>query len=116
MGLKDNIIAAGKKSVKANLTPVKAFGEDAFIKEMSGKERDAFEAFTYMNGKPNYDRFRARLLARTLCDSEGNLIFAENDVDALADLPSGELVRLFAIASKVNGLTKDDVDELAKNS
>lgn len=115
MSLKDNILAAANAR-KGTLFPVKAWGEDAFIRIMTGTERDRFEASVFVDGKVSKEKFRAKVLVRTLADDAGARLFTDEEVDTLSEMDGRELNRLYDIASKENGLTKDDEDELVKNS
>ena len=115
MSLKDRILAAGKMKA-SELHAVKVWSEDAFIRRMTGTERDAFEASIFdAAGKMNKQMFRAKLLVKTLADDQGARLFGDDEITALSELPSDELVRLYDIAEKLNGLSKADVDALTKN-
>lgn len=116
MSLKDQIIAAANAN-KGKMIPVKAWGQDAFIRVMSGTERDAFEAASIdKDGKATREKFRARLLVKTLADENSARIFTDEDAHTLSDMDGKELGRLFDIAAQANGLTKEDEEELLKNS
>lgn len=115
MTLKDQILSAAMQQ-KNRTQPAKAWGVDAFIRVMSGKERDQFEAETYQDGRRKYENFRATLLVKTLADEQGNRLFSEADIASLSDFDSVELDRLFDLSTALNGMTKKDVDDLTKNS
>jgi hypothetical protein len=93
--------------------PVPEWGGDVFVRTMTGRERDAFEASC--NGGADMDNIRARLLVRCLCDEHGNRLFTDGDTEALGNTPAAPLVRLFAVAQRINKLSKQDFDELSKN-
>jgi len=59
---------------------------------------------------------RAKLCARTICDEKGKLLFKESDIEALGEKSGGALSTIFDIAQRLSGITKDDVEKLAKNS
>ena len=87
-----------------------------FVRAMSAGERDEFEV-AHTKGK-NKD-FRARLVAATVCDEDGQLVFEPGDIPALSALPAAALQALVVAASEVNKLTDDDVkdlEEAGKNS
>jgi hypothetical protein len=91
-----------------------------FIRCMTGTERDAFESEAYtVKGKDveiNRDNFRARLLVRVLVDEKDERLFSQKDIAALGAKSGKVLDRIFTAAMKINGLSKDDVDDLTKNS
>jgi len=104
--------------------PYQLRGQEVYVRAFGGTERDRFEAKTLELEKAGgYSArlvgLRARLLASTLCTADGVLIFDPNDqsqVDALGAITVEEVEPLFDAATKLNKLTKADVDELAGNS
>jgi hypothetical protein len=115
MNLKDQILAAALKR-KTQVFPIKAWGVDAFIRVMTGTERDAWEGQMFADGKPKTEKFRVVLLVKTLADGEGERIFNEGEIATLSEMDSKELDRLFDLASEANGLSKKDVEDLTKKS
>jgi hypothetical protein len=60
---------------------------DAFVRAMTAGEKDRFDlAHTKAEGRD----FRARLLAASVCDESGSLLFTEKDIPALSGLPARE--------------------------
>lgn len=117
MSLKEQILAAAAAAAKTTLAPVTAWGVPAFIKIMSGTERDDWEGgILGENGKVNHTQFRAKLLVKALADESGARIFSEDDLATLSAGDSIEIDRLFQIARERNKVTKKDEDELVKNS
>ena len=115
MDLKAKIIEAAQRAT-SKLTAVKVWGEDAHIRVMSGTERDQWESQIIENGKVVKDQFRVKLLVKVLADETGKRLFSDDEIGTLSGMESVEIDRLYTIASKVNGLSKSDVDELTKNS
>ena len=96
-------------------------GDDlVYVRGMTGAERDAFEAETYLkrteDGQQNYVNFRARLCIRAICDETGKRIFSDNDVDFLGAKQASALDRVFAAAQRLAGIGRKDVEEMTKNS
>jgi hypothetical protein len=90
---------------------------DLYVKSLTGSDRDAWEgSLLVKNGKGrrevSYQDIRAKLVAKTACDAEGNLLFKTSDVIALGKKNSAALSRVFDVARKLSGLTEDDVKEL----
>ena len=91
------------------------------VKAMTGAERDAFEeSVLRKSAAGGYEtimtNMRAKLLVRTLVDADGEQLFAAEDVAALGEKSAEVLDRLFDVASRLSGVSADDVEELAKNS
>lgn len=95
------------------------WGGVVVVRTMSGAERDAYESECLtIRGKSvelNRANARGRLLVRCLVDHHGDPLFGADEADALGNKSGKVLDRLFAVAQRLNGVTKSDVDELAKN-
>ncbi len=114
---RDAILQADDR--KQEEVEVPEWGGSVIIRCMTGKERDEFESETYQQkGKDiEYNRrnFRARLLVRTLVDYEGKPIFSSKEADALGEKSGIVLDRILTNALRINGLGKDEVENLTKN-
>ena len=90
------------------------------VKVMSATEYDAFQkSVIEMKGKDvqqNITNKRAKLLARCLCDKDGKRLFTEADIEALGRKSSVPLDQLIEVASRLNKMTTESVEELRKNS
>lgn len=99
---------------------VPAWGGSVIVAEMSGQERDAWEAAVFkMRGKNtevNRENFRASLLVRCLVDENGKRLFSDAQIKALGAKGSQAISKLFDVAMRINGISKDDQEELTKNS
>lgn len=111
---KDEILnASDKKSVRVS---VPEWGGQVTIATMSGFARDRFEAsIVGKNGGVNTINIRAKLAAATIVDENGDLLFKEEDVIKLGNKSAAALERVFAASQKLNRITSDDVEQLAKN-
>lgn len=90
------------------------------VQGLNGKERDDLEA-SMIKGKGksaqvSLENLRAKVVARTAVDEEGNRIFAEADIPALALKSAAALNRVYEVAQRLSGITQEDVEELTKNS
>src|SRR5690349_5982568 len=92
--------------------PVPEWGLSVFVRTMTGRERDRFEA---LHQSMSLDDFRARVALFTVCDSEGRPLFTEADIPALSAKSARALDRIAARAMQLNRITEADVEELAKN-
>ena len=97
------------------------------VKDLTGAERDRLEAGLVQEkqvhvGKKiktkqsmNMDNVRARFCAACIVDESMNLIFSADDVRALGKKSAIALDRIFAVIKDRNGLSDEDVEELAEN-
>jgi len=116
---KDEILALADKREVRTVT-IDGYG-DFLLKEMSGIDRDALEEsmlrITGDRATPNLVNARAKLVAACLVDEDGERIFTSiPDVSNLGKLPAKVLGRLWEESTDLNGLTDEDVAELAGNS
>ena len=114
MDIKAAILSSTTKKIKKVEVP--EWGTPVFMRTMTAGERDAWElAWLDKQGKGGVANFRSVFLVKCLCDENGTRLFADNEVEQLAAHDSKVVNRLFEIAREQNGLTSDQVDELAKN-
>lgn len=89
------------------------------VRGMTAAERDAFEQSTVtMQGKSvkfNLQNARARMVAICCVDAEGRRLFSDEQVAALGTKSGKVLDRLYAVAQRLSGLRKEDLEELAGN-
>lgn len=108
------------EDIKTELVDVPEWGGKVGVRMMTGTERDEFEAHIVVrNGddvSTNMANFRAKLCASTMVNENGNLYFPNpEDVKALGKKSAKALDRVFAVAQKINGMGREDVEELTKN-
>lgn len=113
-----DLILANKAEVLWESIDVPQFGGEVWIRGLSGKERDKFEATTIIQKKNgivrNLQNVRARLLVLVLtAEKDGKLLFTPDDADELGELPGKLLAPLFEIAQNLSGFGDDDMKELA---
>lgn len=98
----------------AKIIKVKAFGGDVCLKLMSVGDRDSYELKLVEAGGKAIPDFRSELLARTLCDEKGNLLFpGDEGVEALKKRSSDQMHKLWQAAMKHNALTEEEIKRLA---
>lgn len=107
--------------LRTETVDVPEWGGSVLVRTMSGTDRDAFEASMITiasdgSRKPNMTNMRAKLVALTVVDEAGNLLFDVSDVDRLARKSAAALERVFAAAQRINGLGVEAQDDIAKNS
>ena len=98
---------------------VPEWGGDVYVKGMTAKERDSFESSIIIKAgkhqRVNMNNIRAKLVARSICDKDGELMFTEKDVSVLADKSASAMQKVFAVAQRLSGITEEDTEDLLKN-
>lgn len=111
---KEQILNA--EDTKSVIVHVPEWGGDVIVGTMTAQARDAFEtSVTGKNGGTNMTNIRAKLAAATIVDENGDLLFQEKDVAKLGKKSAAALERIFSASQKLNLISEDDVDQLAKN-
>lgn len=115
MNIREKIL----NGVKLKTEAINVFGEDLMVRELTGCERDAFEAsLTVSKGKTvsmNMNNVRAKLVVKSLFDLDGSRLFGDNDVDLVGGLPASDLDKVFEVAQRISGLKPEDIEDLTKN-
>lgn len=110
----------GCQDIKIQEVPVPEWGGSVFVKSLTGKELDAYQAgIVKMRGDKvqgvNMDNMRARMCAMAICDADGKRLFSDSDVELLAAKNSGALNRVFLVVQQLSGLTDEELKETSKN-
>ena len=96
------------------------WGGSVYVRGMTGRERDQFEAGIVKqkgrNTEINMKNARAKLVVLCTVDENGKRIFGDADIALLADKSAKALDRIFSVAQELSGISKDDMEELTKNS
>lgn len=109
---KDDILKADDLATRE--VPVPEWGGTVLVRELSGTDRDAFEAslmqFTADNTTaPDLSNMRAKLVARAVVDGDGNLLFNELDIGVLGRKSAIALNRVYEAAAELSGISADAV-------
>ena len=95
------------------------------VRGLTGRERDLWEQ-SLTEDKPgrrrkkkeamrvNMDNMRAGLCALCIVDEDGKRLFAQTDVVALGEKNAAAIDKLFDVATRLSGISEDDVDDLAE--
>ena len=110
---KDQLLATAKSSPVHIVTLPD--GEQVGLRIMSGTERETWEQQIFVDGKVSHEHLRAKLLAKTICDDQGARCFTDADIPQISAMPAPIVIQLFNEAQRLNALTRDDVEEMAKN-
>jgi hypothetical protein len=108
---------AGAQDLGLERVHMPEWGGDVLVRGMTGAERDTFLAGV-IDGKGGVilQNLTAKLITATLVDETGNRLFTEAEVQTLAGKSAAALTRIFGVASRLSGISRDDVEGLEKNS
>ena len=112
---RDDIKVVQDKKIVAVEVP--EWGGQVFVRNLTGKERDALEGRA-INGLDanNFQNIRASMVSQATCDEAGNQVFLPEDVEWLGGKSAIALDRVFSQIQKLSGLRKEDIEELKGNS
>ena len=114
---RDQILSANDLPVERVNVP--EWGGDVLVSGLTGAQRDTFESELLDSRTDdesvNMVNLRATLIALSVVDEESNPIFSYGDIELLGKKSAIALDRVFAVAQKVSGFNKKDVDELVGN-
>lgn len=109
----------GATDAKKRLVSVPEWGGDVWVSTMTGAARDRWEQGLLIrkNGvtEANMENMRARLVAATVVDDDGNRLFTESDIEQLGKKSAAALERLCKVAQALNGIGEAELEELAGN-
>lgn len=105
-----------KTSLKKESVTVDEWGGDVLVSEMSGSVRDAWEqSLRKKDENGSLVSPRAKLIACTVVDEDGNRVFSDDDVEAIGKLSSLSLEKVCEVSMRLNGLADGDVEKAKKN-
>ena len=98
------------------IVTVEGWGGDVIVSTMSGFARDKFEAtIVGKSGGVNTTNMRAKVVAASVVDESGKLLFSEKDIVKLGKKSAKDLDKVYAVATRLSGISDSDVEDLAKN-
>lgn len=97
---------------------------DVWVRSMTAAERDDYEqsllesSGTGRNLKliPNLQNAKAKLVARTLVEENGDRVFTDSEAGQLGGKAASAINKLYEIARRLSGISDTDVEEMVKNS
>lgn len=113
--------------LRTQVLDVPEWGGSVIIREMTGTDRDAYEAGIFGETVPgkgkdrkiNLLNARARLVVKCLVDENGQRLYQDNEVYLLGKLPAAGLDKVYDAARILSGITDEDdkaIEEALKNS
>lgn len=112
---RDAILAADDRRTEDVEVP--EWGGTVRVRALSGSERDAYEGSLVRvsgDGRKTLTlaNARARLVYLSVCDENRERLFTkEQDVNALGKKSAQALQRVWEVASRLSGLTEEDVEK-----
>jgi hypothetical protein len=110
----------GAKDSVMELVPVPEWGGEVYVRGLTGAERDRYEAtILRQKGKRRevvLEDLRAKLAVVAICTEQGDQVFTQADIAALSRKSAAALQRVFTVASRLSGLSDEDVESLVKES
>jgi hypothetical protein len=110
---RDKILQAN--DLKSEVVNVPEWGGEVTVRTLTGDEKDAYVMSLYGKGKKEIRNIRAGLLARAIVGEDGKRLFTDADVLALGAKSAAAIDRVYAVASRLNAMTKEDEKQLEKN-
>lgn len=113
---RDDILKVDDRKYEEVAVP--EWGGTVRVRSLTGRERDQFESSLVDKKTGQASRLanaRARLVAMTLVDEDGNRLFSTDDVSALGTKSAAALERVFTAARRLCGMTDDDLAELVED-
>ncbi len=108
--IKDVIL---KSSIKQEKVELKDLGITVTLQEMDAARMEQYERLIYKiddDGNLNIDtkNLKSKMVAFSVVDDNGNLIFTAEDVEKLARSRGGVVKKLSDVAGKLNGLYNEE--------
>jgi hypothetical protein len=86
------------------------------VRTMSGAEYDRYQKSILIGKGKNRDvnlmNARAKLVALTVVDENGQRVFTDSQINALGQKSSAAIGLIFDLATDLAGITEEDVEEL----
>ena len=102
--------------LKRELVEVTEWGGSVLLRELRGRERDAFEEDSLDKQRNLSMRImRARLVAASAIDEIGERLFTNNEAAELGEKSATALNKCFEVACRLSGITDADIEELEGN-
>lgn len=116
MGLLTRAAILAAEDLKHEDVAVPEWDGEVRVRTMTGTQREAFGASLMGgDGKSDMSTFRVKLVVACVVGEDGEQLFDVDDVQALSLKSGAALERVFAVASKLNGMAADSVESAQGN-
>ena len=114
MGLsRDDILNAN--DLETIEVDVPEWGGSVNVLPMTGAVREQYEKLCEANKSGGESGFRAMFISLSIVDDKGSLLFDKEDIKLLGEKSFKALNRVFEVATEINGMSPDSVEEAEKN-
>jgi hypothetical protein len=118
---REQILGLAERPPAVESVDVPEWGGPVYVRAITCREKDAYEESRSKRGRdgkpvPNLANLRARFASLVICDGRGERLFSDDDAGQLGDLPVKGMERVIAAASRLNGMTEEDVEQAVGNS
>jgi hypothetical protein len=103
------------KDARVKRFPVAEWNGDIFLRSLTAAEREKWESVFEARREKTTASVMALLAAYAICDENGNSLFTEEDVSALAKKDGAVMLRIAEAAMAMNAVTEKDIADIAKN-
>jgi len=101
---------------KRETVSVPGLGGEVHVRQVTAGERDEFEvSISKLKPRERTRDIRARIVVFVAVDEEGRPLFTAEDVPLLSGLPASALEPIMNAHVRLNSMSAEDVDALAKN-
>lgn len=116
MGLLTKAAILSADDLKHEDVPVPEWGGEVRVRTMTGTQREDFGASLMGDdGKSNMGTFRVKMVVCCVVGEDGEQLFTAEDVHLLSQKSGAALERVFAAASKLNGMGADGMEKATGN-
>lgn len=109
------------RDVKIEQVDVPEWDGHVFVRSITAAERGQIEEaaakFKESKGKDAFARtFTVKFASLALCDEQGKRLFEDKDIALLQQKNAAAIARVAEAAQRLSGFTKEDMEDLEKNS
>lgn len=114
----DDILGAEADLARAvERVDVPEWGGYLHVRQMTADEREQYDRSLFDDdGNPVRRGWRAKLVAATVCDEAGRLLFSIDQAELLGRKSQGAILRVYKAAARMNKLRAEDADAEKKDS
>lgn len=113
---REQILQAARKPRAVEELPIPEWGFSVWVRDIGAGGRDRLEEAIGKAGTKTLEGVRAHIAVACVTDGSGLPLLKVEDVPILNEAASAPIQRIFEVASRLNRFTKEEVDQLAKNS
>jgi len=116
---KQDILQA--RDVKIEQVDVPEWNGSVFVRSITAAERGQIEEaaakFKESKGKDSFARtFTVKFASLAICDEDGKRLFEDKDIALLQQKNAAAIARIAEAAQRLSGFSKQEMEELEKNS